>query len=50
MGLILDIDVFTTEPFAYDLATVIRQLGEMRWLKNKMFFGNLTSQAVERFR
>ena len=50
VGLILDISVFTTEPFAYDLSTVTRRLAEMRWLKNKMFFGNLTSKALESFR
>lgn len=50
MGLILDIDVFNMQPFAYNLATVERQLWEMRWLKNKMFLGSLTSKAVESFR
>jgi uncharacterized protein (TIGR04255 family) len=50
MGLILDIDVHTTQSFAYDLASVKRHLVEMRWLKNKIFFGNLTSKAVEGFR
>jgi len=39
-----------TQPFAHDLTTLLRQLGEMRWLKNKMFFGNLTSKALESFR
>lgn len=48
--LILDIDVFTTTPTGLDLRDVQDQLTEMRWLKNKAFFGSLTSEAVERFK
>jgi len=38
-ALILDIDVFTLEPFALQLSSIQKHLKNMRWLKNKMFFG-----------
>ena len=44
-GLILDIDVFTTQGFELDEATLERRLLEMRWLKNKVFFGSVTPKA-----
>ena len=48
--LILDIDVSTTEPSAPDPLQVRARLEEMRWLKNKMFFGSLTPATIESFR
>ncbi len=48
--LILDIDVFTTQPTDLGLRDVQDRLTEMRWLKNRAFFGSLTNEAVERFR
>ena len=44
-GLILDIDIFTTQGFEVDEATLERRLLEMRWLKNKVFFGSVTPKA-----
>jgi uncharacterized protein (TIGR04255 family) len=45
-GVILDIDVFTTEPIAnQDL--IGQHLTKMRWLKNKVFFGSITTNALE---
>ena len=45
-GVILDIDVFTTEPI--DNQKLIEQhLIKMRWLKNKVFFGSITSKTLE---
>lgn len=44
-GLILDIDVFTTQGFELVAATLERRLLEMRWLKNKVFFGSVTPTA-----
>lgn len=46
-GLILDIDVFTTQPFNLDGDKLERYLSEMRWLKNKMFFGSITQKVLE---
>ena len=50
IALILDIDVFTTESFDLDEALLGRRLIEMRWLKNKAFFGSITEKALETFR
>ncbi len=51
LNLVVDIDVFTT------LATVPnnesdrnRMLAEMRWIKNKSFFGLFSKSAIEQFR
>lgn len=48
--LILDIDVFTTHGFDLDETRLVRNLEEMRWLKNKAFFGSVTEKALEGFR
>lgn len=50
LALLLDIDVFSTQPddLCDDLLT--QRLVEMRWLKNKAFFGSITTQALEGFR
>jgi|RhiMetdeSRZDD1v2_1073273.scaffolds.fasta_scaffold145169_4 uncharacterized protein (TIGR04255 family) len=50
VALILDIDVFTTQGFDLDEAMLERRLLEMRWLKNKVFFGSTTKKALEMFR
>ncbi len=45
-GVILDIDVFTTEPLVnQDL--IGQHLTKMRWLKNKVFFGSITTKTLE---
>ena len=49
-GLILDIDVFTTEPFEERANAIDKRLAEMRWLKNKVFYSSLTREAVERLK
>ena len=49
-GIILDIDVFTTQSFEPEPDTLDRRLREMRWLKNKVFFGSIASKALEAFR
>ena len=46
LGLILDHDVFTVEPFTVQQEILERQLAEMRWLKNKVFFGSITEKAL----
>lgn len=46
-GLILDIDVFTTEPLEQHPDVIDRRLAEMRWLKNKVFYSSLTEEALE---
>ena len=45
--LILDIDVFTTEPFGFVEEVLEQRLAEMRWLKNKVFFGSITNITRE---
>jgi uncharacterized protein (TIGR04255 family) len=50
VALILDIDVFTTQGFDLDNAVLDRHLLEMRWLKNKAFFGSITEKALKLFR
>jgi uncharacterized protein (TIGR04255 family) len=45
--LILDIDVGTTQPCAPTLDAIEPRLAEMRWLKNKAFFGSITDQVVQ---
>jgi uncharacterized protein (TIGR04255 family) len=44
---ILDIDVFTTQSFEFTFGHVIHSLNEMRWLKNKVFFGSITEKTLE---
>jgi uncharacterized protein (TIGR04255 family) len=50
VGIILDIDIFTMQSFTVDAADLNRRLTEMRWLKNKTFFGTITSKALEALR
>lgn len=50
VALILDIDVFTIQEFGLDDAVLVHCLNEMRWLKNKVFFGSITGKARELFR
>lgn len=49
MGLILDIDVFTIQGFELDEERLVQSLEEMRWLKNKAFFGSVTEKALGGF-
>ena len=49
-GLFLDIDVYSTNSIANDLGTLDEALETMRWLKNKVFFGLLTEDAIESFK
>jgi uncharacterized protein (TIGR04255 family) len=50
LKLIFDIDVFTVQSFEYDEARITHALAEMRWLKNKAFFGSITEKALETLR
>jgi uncharacterized protein (TIGR04255 family) len=50
-GLILDIDVFTiTPPLEAQNAMMEQRIEEMRWLKNRAFFGSITTKALEEMR
>jgi uncharacterized protein (TIGR04255 family) len=49
MGLILDIDAFTTQGFALDPSLMEKRMLELRWLKNKVFFGSVTPEALKLF-
>jgi len=50
VAMIFDIDVFTIKGFELEEAKLSRRLEEMRWLKDKVFFGNVTEKAKEMFR
>lgn len=47
LGLVLDIDVFTIKGFDLNEEVLNKKLLEMRWLKNKIFFGSITEKAVK---
>lgn len=47
--IILDIDVFTTAVAELVDADIEKRLTEMRWLKNKIFFGNITEKTKGSF-
>ncbi len=49
-ALIVDIDVSSEQPFALEDGILKDRLTEMRWLKNRFFFGNITTEAVESFK
>ena len=49
LGLILDIDVATTQPFDYEDIRLKSHLAEMRWLKNKVFFCTITTKSQGMF-
>jgi len=49
-ALILDTDVFTNLPRSTTTAGLEACLKDMRWLKNKAFFGSITEKAKELFR
>ncbi|MFN0315886.1 MAG: TIGR04255 family protein [Burkholderiales bacterium] len=48
-GLILDIDAFTTQGFELDEGLLVQRLLEMRWLKNKVFYGSGTPKMLKLF-
>ena len=50
VAIIIDVDVFTVQPFILDQTALERRLIEMRWLKNRAFFGTITTLALEAFR
>jgi uncharacterized protein (TIGR04255 family) len=50
VGLIVDIDVFTTRSLSCDDCALIDSLSEMRWFKNMVFFDLLTQGAIDSFR
>ncbi|MBM3264045.1 MAG: TIGR04255 family protein [candidate division Zixibacteria bacterium] len=50
IGVILDIDVFTTHSIEFNETLLPERLQEMRWLKNKVFFGSVTEKALESLR
>jgi uncharacterized protein (TIGR04255 family) len=49
MAIILDIDVFTTQVCELKQEILKQRFLEMRWLKNKVFFGSITPKALEMF-
>jgi uncharacterized protein (TIGR04255 family) len=49
-ALVVDIDVSTTETSPVEDNEIYQRLGEMRWLKNKAFFGTLTESTIATFK
>ena len=49
-AVIIDIDVFTIQPGVITVGDIERSLEEMRWLKDKVFFGSVTDAAMEAFK
>lgn len=47
IGLLLDIDVFMQSHFVYNELRIIECMEEMRWVKNKIFFGSLKEKLIE---
>jgi len=50
VSILLDIDVFSERQFELRRELLLSRLSEMRWLKNKAFFGSVTKKALETFR
>ncbi len=50
VALLLDIDVFTLPGVELQMDALEECLAEMRWLKNKVFFGSITTKALENFK
>jgi uncharacterized protein (TIGR04255 family) len=50
VGLILDIDTFTGQPFEATSEALENRLSHLRWLKNKAFFGSLKPQVLEKLK
>ena len=46
-NLLLDIDIFTEKNISSDNEKLVKQLDEMRFLKNSMFFNSITKEALE---
>ena len=49
MGMILDIDVFTVAPMEADASRLWPGLGELRELKNRIFFESIIDQNAEAY-
>lgn len=49
VDLILDIDVSSIETIEIGDETLSTKLNEMRWIKNKFFYGNITEKTKEMF-
>jgi hypothetical protein len=45
MGLILDIEVYTISETQIEEVNLMSSFAEMRWLKNKVFFGSVTERT-----
>lgn len=50
IGLLLDIDVFMQSHFTYNELRIIECVEEMRWVKNKIFFGSLTEEIIKKLK
>jgi uncharacterized protein (TIGR04255 family) len=48
-ALIVDIDAFTVYPFTLTQDSLESKLEDLRWIKNKVFFGSVTEKALKMF-
>jgi len=49
IGLIVDIDAYTTQALEIKEGILENRLAELRWLKNKAFFGSITPASLKLF-
>jgi uncharacterized protein (TIGR04255 family) len=49
LGIIIDIDAFTTCAMGTDLRVLKQHMAELHWLKNKAFFNLLTKSGIKKF-
>jgi uncharacterized protein (TIGR04255 family) len=49
VGIVIDIDCYVMESMRPDDARLFERLGELRNMKNRIFFGSLTDRALEMF-
>jgi uncharacterized protein (TIGR04255 family) len=49
LSLIIDVDVFCPEPFPIAAGTISSRLAEMHWVRNKVFFGSITTKTKKLF-
>ena len=51
LALIIDIDAYATKPFEISVDILAEKvLADLRWLKNKAFFGSLTQESLQLFK
>ena len=47
VALLLDIDTYSQQPFPPDPARIRERLADLHWIKNRIFFDNVTEKALD---